>query len=112
MLMADLAVGMAMLFLVLLPLAYSFKQERKLLLASYQRAVAMSVVDGEMELLVAGEWRSFSNGVHQLPLSAQAATNLPPGTLQLTLSDQQIVLEWLPQERSAGGSVRREFVFK
>ena len=61
-LMTELFVAMALLTGALLPLAYSITSEKRLARASYQRAVAMEIVDGEMEVLAAGEWRAFSAG--------------------------------------------------
>lgn len=106
--MTDLVVAMSFICLAAIPLATSFTQERRVLLTSYQRAVAMEIVDGEMELLVAGEWRSYSNGVYQLTPSANAATNLPPGKLQLTVQNTHLVLEWLPAQSQRSLIVRRE----
>ena len=53
-LMVELLVALAIMAGVLLPLAYSFTSERRLARAYYNRAVAMEIVDGEMEALVAG----------------------------------------------------------
>lgn len=111
-LMTDLVVAIGFLCLAVLPLALSFAQERRALLANYQRAVAVEIVDGEMELLVAGEWRRYSDGVHQLTPPANAVTNLPPGHLQLTVAHKHLVLEWRPDEAAQGGVVRREITLK
>jgi hypothetical protein len=48
----ELLVALALLVGLLLPLAYSFVSERKLVRACYQRAVAMEIVDGEFLLTV------------------------------------------------------------
>jgi hypothetical protein len=111
-LMTDLVVAMSFICLAAIPLATSFTQERRVLLTSYQRAVAMEIVDGEMELLVAGEWQSYSNGVYQLTPSANAATNLPPGKLQLTVKNKHLVLEWQPDQSKRSLLVRREVTLK
>src|SRR4029077_14059617 len=78
-LMLELLVAMALITGVLLPLAYSLASERRLVRATYQRAVAMEIVDGEMEVLAAGAWRAFTPGIHEYSVNAGAATNLPPG---------------------------------
>jgi hypothetical protein len=109
---SDLLVAIALLCLAVIPLAMSFAQERRALLASYQRAIAMEIVDGEMELLAAGNWRSYSNGTHQFTSRANAATNLPPGKLQLTVAAKHFILEWRPDEAAQGGIVRREITLK
>ena len=111
-LMVELLVAMALLVGVLLPLAYSFASERRLARASYQRAVAMEIVDGEMEALVAGQWRAFSPGVHNYPVRAGAATNLPPGGFVLSVQPGKLRLRWQPAVKDHGGPVTREAILK
>jgi hypothetical protein len=106
--MTDLVVAMSFICLAAIPLATSFTQERRVLLTSYQRAVAIEIVDGEMELLVAGEWQRYTNGVYQLTPTANAATNLPAGKLQLTVAGKHFTLEWRPDQSSRSLLVRRE----
>src|SRR5437016_843099 len=48
-LMVEFLVAMALVMGALLPLAYSFAKEKRLARALYQRAVAMEIVDGEIE---------------------------------------------------------------
>ena len=67
-LMIELLAAMAILAGVAIPLAWSLSSERRLARALYQRAVAMEIIDGEMEILVAGEWREFSQGRHAYPV--------------------------------------------
>ncbi len=57
--MVDLIVGMAILAVAILPLALSYVRETRLLRAEYFRGTVMEIVDGEMEVLAAGEWRNF-----------------------------------------------------
>ncbi len=111
-LMTEMMVALAILGLAILPLAYSFAQESKYLRRCYERAVAMEIVDGEMEILCAGGWRQFPNGVHRLSTSARAANKLPPGELQLTLTETHLRLEWRPAPGSPGSSVVREAILK
>ncbi|MCX6927623.1 MAG: hypothetical protein NT154_31105 [Verrucomicrobia bacterium] len=111
-LMVELLVAMALLVGVLFPLAYSFNAERRLARSSYQRAVAMEIVDGEMEVLLAGEWRAFSPGSHDYRVHAGAATNLPPGHLTLTVEPNKLRLRWQPAVKSHGGPVTREAMLK
>jgi len=107
-LMVELLVAMAILIGVLLPLAYSFVSERRLARAYYQRAVAMEIVDGEMEALLAGEWRTFSPGTHDYRVQAGAATNLPPGHFTLSVQPGKLRLRWQPTVKNHGGPVTRE----
>lgn len=111
-LMTEVMVGLAIIGLAIFPLAYSFAQESKYLRRCYERAVAMEVVDGEMEIIRAGGWRSFTNGVFTLKSTARSATNLPPGELRLTLTDHRARVEWLPAKSSPGSPVVREATLK
>ena len=106
--MADLMVSMALVVAIVFPLAYSFVSERRLARADYQRAVAMEIVDGEMEALVAGEWRSFTPGEHDYPVTAAAATNLLSGRFVLSVQSHKLQLEWRPAGKHQGGRVSRE----
>jgi hypothetical protein len=107
-LLIELLVAMAILSGVVLPLAYSIVAERHYARAVYQRAVAMEIVDGEMELLAAGAWRGFTNGAMNYPVHAGAATNLPPGRFILTMTPEKLRLEWRPSVKQHGGPVMRE----
>src|SRR5436309_5890531 len=98
-LLVELLVAMALLTGVLLPLAYSFASERRYARGAYQRAVAMEIVDGEIEVLAAGEWRAYRNGAQEYMVSAVAATNLPPGKFLLTINDHNVRLEWFAVDR-------------
>jgi hypothetical protein len=110
--MIELLVAMALLTGALLPLAYSIGSEKRLARATYQRAVAMEIVDGEMEVLIAGEWRSFAAGTHDYQVKARSATNLPPGRFLLTMRADRVRLEWRPSVKDHGGSVMREAVVR
>ena len=58
-------VAIAILAVAMLPLSAGFFADQKVLRSHYWRAVAMEIVDGEMEILVAGEHRA--NQVSTLP---------------------------------------------
>jgi hypothetical protein len=107
-LITELLVAAAILVIALFPLAYSFGHEQKFLRVCYNRAVAMEIVDGEMEILVAGEWRAFKEGTQEYTPHSMAITNLPVRTLQLTRTGKQLKLEWQPPGRDKGGHVVRE----
>ena len=111
-LMIEMAVAIAIFLGTLLPVAYSFASERRLARSYYEHAVAMEIVDGEMEVLAAGEWRAFSPGTHTYAVHAEAATNLPPGDFRLTIETNKIRLEWIPAAKQHGGPVVREGTVK
>jgi hypothetical protein len=112
MLTIELIVAMAILVIAVLPMGYSLIEEARFLHANYQRAVAIEIVDGEMEILAAGEWRSFPEGTHAYPIHVAAATNLPPGQFQLTRTGNYLRLEWTPNHRIRQGTVVREVTVK
>lgn len=107
-LMTELMIAMAILLVAIIPAGYSFVSEQKLARASYLRAVAMEIVDGELEVLAAGEWRHQPEGVQPFKVRADSAVNLPKGGFVLTRRGDQLRLEWIPEVRDRGGSVRRE----
>ena len=104
----ELVVAMGILTVTMLPLAFSFVSEMKLCRGYYYRAVAMEIVDGEMEILAAGEWRAFKPGAQTYTVRADAAKVLPPSHFVLTLENERVRLEWLPDKKNKGGRVVRE----
>ena len=107
-LLVELLVAIALLSIAVLPLGYSIASEKTLARSYYERAVAMEIVDGEMEVLAAGEWRAFSPGTHDYAIHSEAATNLPPGKFLVTIEAGKARLEWQPAKKHHGGPVVRE----
>jgi Tfp pilus assembly protein PilX len=107
-LMVELLAAILLLTAALLPLAYSVSSEKRLARAMYQRAIAMEIVDGEMEALAAGGWRTLTNGVSEYHVHAAAAANLPPGKFIVAVTPPKVRLEWRPEVKGHGGSVVRE----
>jgi hypothetical protein len=105
-------VAMAILAIAMFPLAFSFAQEAKFLRSCYNRAIATEIVDGEVEVLLAGEWRAFKEGAQDYTPHAQAVTNLPSSKFQLTITNRRVRLEWLPSKKDQGGKVVREVTVK
>jgi hypothetical protein len=106
--MVELVVAMGILTAAVLPLAYSYVDEQHQCHLAYIRAVAMELVDGEMEALVAGEWQAFGDGTHVYTVTAGAARNLPPGKFTLTMRDRRLRLEWRADNPRIGRPVVRE----
>ncbi len=106
----ELMAALGILVASFLPLAYSFVRDQQACRVYYWRAAAMAIVDGEMEALVAGEWRAFTDGVHEYPVKLDAARNLPAGRFLLTVSERQLRLEWKPDQTGRGSPVVREAV--
>jgi hypothetical protein len=110
--MVDLFVGMAILAVAILPLAFSYVKETRMLRAEYFHGVAMEIVDGEMEVLAAGEWRNVPEGAQPYTVHAHAAASLPPGHFQLTKTGQRLRLEWASNQRQGIRPVVREVTVK
>jgi len=111
-LMTEMVVAMAIIIIAVLPLAYSIGYEQRLLRIEYNKAIAMEIVDGEMEVLAAGEWRAFREGTQPYPVHADAAKNLLPGGFALTITGKHLRLEWQPAKKGEGGKVVREVTIK
>jgi hypothetical protein len=108
MVLVELVVAMSILVIALLPLAYATGSAARRFRANYQRAVAMEIVDGEMEILAAGEWRGFPEGPQPYTSHAKAAANLPPGQFQFTRAGNHLRLQWSSTEKRGIGVVVRE----
>lgn len=111
-LILDLAMAMIILSTAILPLAFMFARERDVLRADYCRAVASEVVDGEMEVLAAGDWKNFPDGAQAYTVHSRAAANLPAGHFELTKAGNHLRLEWTPQRRMGIGAVVREITIQ
>lgn len=111
-LMIELVVALGILTAAIIPLGYSFAQERRLCRTYYWRAVAMEIVDGEMEILAAGDWRNSPEGMRPYTVTAEAAKNLPPGQFVLSVRGKQLRLQWQPTNARDGGPMVREAVGK
>ena len=107
-LITEVVVAMGLLTFAMLPLAFSILREQKLTRAYFNRAIVMEIIDGEMESLMAGEWRAFMPGAQTYPVRAEAAKVLPPGKFLLTLDGDRVRLEWSPEKSGKGGKVVRE----
>lgn len=104
----DLLVGLAILTLAILPLAGAFAHEQKLLRQEYSRAAANELIDGEMEILLAGAGRNFPDGSQAYPVHSLAEDNLPAGHFQLTKNGRHLRLEWQADPGKNFGQIARE----
>ena len=106
----ECVVALGILVSVMIPISFSFASEHRACRASYCRATAMELVDGEMEILRAGEWQQYARGTQPYVVSSAATRNLPPGTFSLTVEAHLIRLEWKPAGKDQGGRVTRESI--
>lgn len=97
-LLSELIGAMLILTLAMVPIILMLTKDQQAYRKYYFKAVAMEIVDGEMEVLRAGYWKEFEQGIQTYPTTANSATNLPDGELLLTLEAKKIRLEWKPKE--------------
>ncbi len=108
----DMLVGLAILSLAIVPVGFSFARERQVLKIEYVHSVANEIVDGEMEMLAAGDWKNYPDGVQNYSVHAGAATSLPPGHFQLTKTANHLRLEWSSNWKHSGTPVIREVTIR
>jgi len=108
----DLFVDLAILSLAIVPIGFSFAHERQVLKMEYFRGVIDEIVDGEMEILAAGDWKNYPEGPQPYPVHARAAGHLPRGHFQLTKTGNHLRLEWDPDEKRGIGAIIREITLK
>jgi len=111
-LMAEMIVAMGVLVIAMLPLAFAATSDARQLRATYQKAIAREILDGEIEFLAAGEWQHVPEGVHDYVIHANAATNLPPGNFRISRTSNILRLEWRPEKKLGFGTLAREVKLK
>ena len=104
----ECVVALGMIAIAVVPLLFAFLQEANYSRSCYTRAAAMEIVDGEMEILAAGEWKAFAAGGHDYSVTASAATNLPPGRFRLSVDPKRLRLEWRPAVGRTNNAIARE----
>ncbi len=62
----DVAVAITVLALVFIPLSVSSSGDLDLARRQYFEAVALQLIDGEMDVLLAGERRKYTPGEHRI----------------------------------------------
>ena len=109
-LLTEMTVAVGLMAVVLIPLTVGFFKEAKQMRHLYREAVAMEIVDGEMEILAAGGVEGISAGNPPDAINAAAATNLPPGKFTLTRKGKTLRLEWRANEPLEHLRVNRELL--
>ena len=103
----DVAIAITVLALVFIPLSVSSSGDLDLARRHYFEAVALQLIDGEMDVLLAGERRKYTTGEHRITPVGEAVQNLPEGEFVLTVHDQKLTLAWVPTKRAKWGRVER-----
>lgn len=108
----DLFLAMALFLFGFFGIAFVSTREMRLARAYYYDAIAMSLVDGELEVLAAGEWQSLPEGESTYHSKAPTMSALPPGEFRATRSTKRIQLEWIPAQKGNGRHIVRGFALK
>lgn len=106
----DLAVALGLLVVLVLPLAHGLVGERRLLDAELRRAALIELLDGELEILLAGEWKSRPEGESDVALAGAGAERLPAGRCVLVKNGRHLRLEWRPEKRPGAVAASKEAV--
>lgn len=108
----DLVIGLAILTIAVVPLAFSFARERQALRIEYYRGVIDEMVDGEAEIFAAGAARNLPDGVQTLAVTSPAAARLPAGHFQLVKAGGHLQVSWTPDQKCGLGAITRETTLK
>ena len=108
--MAELIGAMLVLTLAIMPITVMLLKDQRACREYYYKAVAMEIVDGEMEILAADGVEGISEGSQPYAINAAAATNLPPGKFTLTRVGKTLRLEWRANEPLEHLRVDREIL--
>lgn len=111
-LQVDMVFALALFAIAIMPLGYSFARERQVLKIEYYHSAINELVDGEMEILVAGAAKNLPEGTQNYSVTARAAAKLPSGHFELTKNANHLRLAWLPDEKRGVGVIAREANFK
>ncbi|MDP7010001.1 MAG: hypothetical protein QF685_01360 [Verrucomicrobiota bacterium] len=103
----DVAIALTVLALVFIPLSVSSSGGLDLARRHYFEAVALQLIDGEMDVLLAGERQKYTTGEHRIKPVGEAVQNLPEGEFVLSVQDEKLTLAWVPKKLTKWGQVER-----
>jgi hypothetical protein len=106
----EVLMAMTIVTIAVIPLGFTLRSDAGLFRVTYQRAVAMEIVDGELEILAAGGLRGIPEGTQPYNVHAASAANLPPGRFLLTRAGNHLRLEWTGKKKGIGLVVREVVV--
>jgi hypothetical protein len=112
MLMAELNAAIAIFALLVLAIVAPLAMDQSMVRQMTVRAVVMEIVDGEMELLAAGGWRSYQAGEQEYQVTSEAAKSLPKGRFVLLVNSNSVRLDWRVKKQDGRESVRVEREFR
>ena len=115
-LMIEIVIALGIIAVVMIPLASAFFREGRMLRALYYQSVAEQVLDGEREVLAAGEWRNYPVGEYICLIDNDAFKHLPEKKVVLEVTDidnnqRKFVFVWEPAKNEGICGIRKEAIF-
>ncbi|KAB2671559.1 MAG: hypothetical protein DVB31_04540 [Verrucomicrobia bacterium] len=108
----DALVALGLVVVLILPMGFGAVANQRLMRQTYQRAVVMELIDGELEVLASGDPQRAPVGVREIRMGGYAATNLPSGKFLLTRTDRTCRIEWVPTDTRHAVPFAREIAMK
>ena len=108
----DIALAIVILGLIFIPLSVTSSAKLDLARRHHFKAVALNLIDGEIDVLLAGEIKKYKPGESLITPPGEAVGSLPKGEFILTLNDKIFKLEWVPEKSTKWGRVQREVNLK
>ena len=108
----DVALAVSILLLVFIPFSVTSSSKLDLARRQHFEAVALQMIDGELDVLMAGEWQKFSPGEHKITPPGEAVKTLPVGEFILVVKENQLSIAWVPEKEAKWGRVEREVTLK
>ena len=108
----DIAVAIVILGLIFIPLSVTSSAKLDLARRHHFEAVALNLIDGEIDVLLAGEIKKYKLGKSLITPPGEAVGSLPKGEFILTLNEKTIKLEWVPKKLTKWGRIQREVNLK
>ena len=108
----DVMGAIVILMLVFIPLTVTSSRKLDLARRHHVEAVVLQLIDGEIDVLLAGEHKKYNFGEHRITPAGEAAEDLPKGDFILTLKKKQLSLVWIPVKQAKWGRIDREVNLK
>ena len=108
----DLMLAVSILMLLFIPFGVTSSGKLDLARRQHFEAVALQMIDGELDVLLAGERQKYLLGEHKITPPGEAVKTLPVGEFILIVKEKQLYLAWVPEKEAKWGRVEREVTLK
>jgi len=108
----DVVLAVSILILLFIPFGVTSSGKLDLARRQHFEAVALQMIDGELDVLLAGERQKYPLGEHKITPPGEAVKTLPVGEFILIVKEKQLSLAWVPEKGAKWGRVEREVTLK